>query len=686
MPKYSINIDKKVLRLLGAQLYGDTPSIIAELVQNSYDADANNVWITISTKGYESIIVEDDGIGMSSAEINDRFLNIGYNRRDTFPTSALGRKVLGRKGIGKLAVFSLAKVVNVYSLKDGEKAGCRLDFDKITLQDQDPEELDINDITFNPDHLSTNGAGTKIVLTNMQKSIARSFNYVINRLVRTFDVNTNDFKLYIRKNNEEFYELCRADLNYSNYMDTIVTIGDDFDYLVNEVNNNSIEDKYKHIIKYKDLIVNKGQIAYQQMPFQIKVLDKSGNEVPVMFFITGWIGTVKDRGSFKTIIELGKNSSEPEKTKFEVSVSDNRISVFSRNKMGEFDLLSKTQTNRIADAYLIGEIYAEIFEDDSLADMSISNRRGYDETDQRYVQMIDIVSKIVRYITLRKQEINSRRKEDKKKELREQETIEIKKNLYSKAPRTKKILEEKLDQLELEEFEEDLLQFGRVLNASNATKKIFISHQSDCKEYGHFLVKIIELLGINPVETVIFTAIPELGVPHGRDIYDYLRECFRDDLYVIFLFSKSFYNSNVCIAETGAAWATNKHYSNVVIDMNFSDIDNPCDRNRRGVDLSNLTNANNIIDLRNLFIAILNEIGMSDIANNVSFIEAKIKEAISKFAVGLNGLVYFPRRRFLAVPICSVCHNQMSLNHNGNGMVYKCTNRSRSNFYEAEII
>ena len=45
MPSYRINIDKKVLRLLGAQLYGDTPSIISELVQNSYDADATAVWM-----------------------------------------------------------------------------------------------------------------------------------------------------------------------------------------------------------------------------------------------------------------------------------------------------------------------------------------------------------------------------------------------------------------------------------------------------------------------------------------------------------------------------------------------------------------------------------------------------------------------------------------------------------------
>lgn len=77
MYSYKINIDKKVLRLLGAQLYGDTPSIISELVQNAYDADAKKVWLTINTKNPATIIVQDNGIGMTPSEVNSRFLNIG---------------------------------------------------------------------------------------------------------------------------------------------------------------------------------------------------------------------------------------------------------------------------------------------------------------------------------------------------------------------------------------------------------------------------------------------------------------------------------------------------------------------------------------------------------------------------------------------------------------------------------
>lgn len=121
------------------------------------------------------------------------------------------------------------------------------------------------------------------------------------------------------------------------------------------------------------------------MPYQISVLDKNGIETNVNFSFKGWLGTIHERPSFKNFVKTSYESES--KTKFEVSITDNRITVFSRGKIGEFDILPKVQTNRIADAYIIGEIYVDLFEDDDLSDMAISNRRGYDETDPRYVQL-----------------------------------------------------------------------------------------------------------------------------------------------------------------------------------------------------------------------------------------------------------------------------------------------------------
>lgn len=675
MHSYQINIDKKVLRLLGAQLYGDTPSIISELVQNAYDADAKTVWITINTASPSTIIVQDDGIGMTPEEINTRFLNIGQDRRAAFPISPGGRKVLGRKGIGKLAVFSLAKVIDVYSVKEGQVAACRLDFDEITLNSGDPETLDESNIPIEPEYLSTTGSGTKIVLQNIQKDISRSLNYIINRLMRTFDVNSSEFKIYVRKNKDVFNELSRRDLNFFDSMDTIVTFGEENASHIQHVLQNDILPQYKFTKKYEDLCAEK---KFQIMPYQITVLNKAGQPVERNFSFSGWIGTMHERPSFKKFIS---ESYEVEgQTKFEVSLTDNRITVFSRGKIGEFDILPKTQTNRIADAYVIGEIYADIFEDDDLADMAISNRRGYDETDQRYVQLIRIVTDVVAFITRRKEQINKQKKKDGEKKGADN----IKARFTRQSPKTQQAIKEKFTPEEQEVFQEELFQFGRAINLSNDTKRIFISHKTECAVFGKFLVRCFELVGMDTTSSIIFTSMPELGVPYGQDIHDYLKNCFREDLYVIFLFSRSFYNSNICIAETGAAWATNKKYSNVVIDMDFGSIDKPINNCQIGVSLADLSADDLQYNLKSLIKNALEVTGYIPLPSD-SVIEGAIKTSLSEFKERLVAPVYYPKRRFLATPVCPQCSSQMELHGQGNNLFYACIARNCQHTLPAEI-
>src|SRR3546814_15767406 len=59
---------------------------------------------------------------MGAAELQGRFLKVGYARREQpggerSPTH--NRPVMGRKGIGKLAMFSLANRIDLWSKKEG---------------------------------------------------------------------------------------------------------------------------------------------------------------------------------------------------------------------------------------------------------------------------------------------------------------------------------------------------------------------------------------------------------------------------------------------------------------------------------------------------------------------------------------------------------------------------------------
>jgi len=103
-----MTISLNALEHLGINLYSNIPAVLSEIVANAWDADAKSVKITIN-KAEEKIIIEDDGVGMNRNEVIDRFLTVGFKRREILgELTAAGRKPMGRKGIGKLSIFSVA--------------------------------------------------------------------------------------------------------------------------------------------------------------------------------------------------------------------------------------------------------------------------------------------------------------------------------------------------------------------------------------------------------------------------------------------------------------------------------------------------------------------------------------------------------------------------------------------------
>ncbi len=94
-------------------------NVVAEFVSNSWDADATEVLIDIKAQGAAGpeIIITDNGRGMTREELTDAYLVIGRNRRNK-PTdrSESGRHLMGRKGIGKLAGFGIARTIDVLTV------------------------------------------------------------------------------------------------------------------------------------------------------------------------------------------------------------------------------------------------------------------------------------------------------------------------------------------------------------------------------------------------------------------------------------------------------------------------------------------------------------------------------------------------------------------------------------------
>ena len=71
MEKFRFDISLSILNHLGRNLYRNFITVLGEAISNAWDADADNVWIEID-KDSNTLLVKDDGIGMSSSDIQNK--------------------------------------------------------------------------------------------------------------------------------------------------------------------------------------------------------------------------------------------------------------------------------------------------------------------------------------------------------------------------------------------------------------------------------------------------------------------------------------------------------------------------------------------------------------------------------------------------------------------------------------
>ena len=170
-------ISMTVLDHLGRQLYRNFITVIGEAISNAWDADARNVWIELD-RSTQTLSILDDGHGMSSKDLDDKFLKIGYTKRGREGTerhSATGRPYIGAKGIGKLALLSCADTISIASKTTSTgPTGClisNIELDQAITNDLTTEEVILNDAIPQAykllDTLPSN-SGTALILNGMR--------------------------------------------------------------------------------------------------------------------------------------------------------------------------------------------------------------------------------------------------------------------------------------------------------------------------------------------------------------------------------------------------------------------------------------------------------------------------------------------------------------------------------------
>jgi len=129
----NFSVDSALLQELGERLVTTPHVALAELVKNSYDADATEVHVDIreSDGGGPEIEVRDNGCGMTLKQIREFWMRIGNTHKDSEQHSKLyGRPLTGSKGIGRFCVRRLGTRVK---LESRAKSGHRVEFNTLEI-------------------------------------------------------------------------------------------------------------------------------------------------------------------------------------------------------------------------------------------------------------------------------------------------------------------------------------------------------------------------------------------------------------------------------------------------------------------------------------------------------------------------------------------------------------------------
>lgn len=327
--RYTMRISRKTVDKLGVKLYDRASAVVAELVANAYDADAEHVRVRLplakllgnreEDREHQQIEVCDDGHGMSPDEADRHFLTVGQDRRANPEQGSLSRvksrAVMGRKGIGKLAPFGICDCIEVVSA-GGDKtehgyltSHFVLDYREI-IQDTDD--------AYHPkrgklDRSYSQKSGTVIRLARFHRKRVPDQETFLRQLARRFGAEQSDFEILVQ------------------------------DSVANEA-------PATRVTSINIPVVDATRIDIAQRP----VPAEDGSP----FMVTGWIGMAQKGYKHEELAG---------------------VRIYARNKIvastRDFGLMSGFTGENTLRSYLVGEIHAEWLDEDGGEDLIKTDRQ-----------------------------------------------------------------------------------------------------------------------------------------------------------------------------------------------------------------------------------------------------------------------------------------------------------------------
>jgi hypothetical protein len=329
--KYTMRLSLNVLNHLGLNLYSNIPAVLSEIVANAWDAEATEVEISIDV-AHDRIVITDDGLGMALTEINKKYLNVGYRKREEEGpyTPNLNRHVMGRKGIGKLSLFSIADRIEIHTIQHGKKNGFLITATEVKRQIvQNQGEYHPADVLLSEIKIKK---GTRIVLTELKKKLTLTEAALRKRLARRFSIIGKEQNFAVSLNGTP---VTVADRDFFNSIQFLWTIGEGTQKIA------------KSCPKLKETTHLSGAV-----------------DAAKKYEISGWIGAVEKHGQLED--------------------GNNKIVLLAWGKLVQEDILADYKEGGLYAKYLTGEITANFLDSDDDDDIATSNRQRVIEDDPRY--------------------------------------------------------------------------------------------------------------------------------------------------------------------------------------------------------------------------------------------------------------------------------------------------------------
>jgi hypothetical protein len=294
-------VDLRLLLELGERLISRDEIAIVELVKNAYDADASSVNVEI---GNTNIKISDDGEGMDKSNIVEGWLTIGSSFKKQNLTTPKGRRVLGEKGLGRLAILRLGKKITIFTQKKDHPC-YKIIFDWTEIRDKllhskkytSLGDFDLNITQQIPDDIFPKKHGTEIIIEKLNKTWDKKgidrLTTFLSRLLEEYDRTIIDdlkkFKItYITNGIPVSLEPPEILLNPHYYLEVSLDKTGKYSGLLNwkiekDQGTEKIEERIPHIKK----VVGKPEVFWDRDPeigcgpfiFKLNVWDLDAKEI-----------------------------------------------------------------------------------------------------------------------------------------------------------------------------------------------------------------------------------------------------------------------------------------------------------------------------------------------------------------------------------------------------------------------